>query len=379
MPPCPGARTRARPSTWCSPRSTRRGAPGAPRRPAGGLPGHRGRQRIDRRHRGGRHDRTVPRWWSSPGEGSAPRAPPGSPPPRLRWSRSATRRILRPRATCPLVCDPVLGGHVDLVLGRTAADRARGVAGPRPPREPLPGPPSAAEHRLRRSPTSARCGRRGASDSSRWPLQDRRSGWPLEQVLRAGAAGWRIAEVAVPYRPASRPFEGDRDDARHGAGGPRHERGAGRAGLNQAARYSWLLERTRWGSEWSQSASSVRSAVRSTSGWSSIAWWPASGISITGATRPSASYIDGADVLGDEAVLGAQQGEAAAHLRQVGQGDAAHAAGELLEHAAVELPLAAALDRAQRAPADVVHHEVEVVVLRRARCGTGPAASSTEA
>ena len=32
-------------------------------------------------------------------------------------------------------------------------------------------------------------------------LRDRRFGWPLEMVLRADAAGWRIAEVPVPYRP----------------------------------------------------------------------------------------------------------------------------------------------------------------------------------
>jgi glycosyltransferase involved in cell wall biosynthesis len=30
-------------------------------------------------------------------------------------------------------------------------------------------------------------------------LQDRRSGWPLEMVLRAAQAGWRIREVPVPY------------------------------------------------------------------------------------------------------------------------------------------------------------------------------------
>ena len=34
-------------------------------------------------------------------------------------------------------------------------------------------------------------------------LQDRRFGWPLEMVLRAAAAGWRIDEVAVPYAPRS--------------------------------------------------------------------------------------------------------------------------------------------------------------------------------
>lgn len=32
-------------------------------------------------------------------------------------------------------------------------------------------------------------------------LRDRRSGYPLEMVLRAAAAGWRIAEIDVPYAP----------------------------------------------------------------------------------------------------------------------------------------------------------------------------------
>lgn len=32
-------------------------------------------------------------------------------------------------------------------------------------------------------------------------LCDRRSGWPLEMVLRANRAGWHVAEVPVPYRP----------------------------------------------------------------------------------------------------------------------------------------------------------------------------------
>lgn len=31
-------------------------------------------------------------------------------------------------------------------------------------------------------------------------LRDRRSGWPLEMVLRAHAAGWRIAELPIAYR-----------------------------------------------------------------------------------------------------------------------------------------------------------------------------------
>jgi glycosyltransferase involved in cell wall biosynthesis len=32
-------------------------------------------------------------------------------------------------------------------------------------------------------------------------IEDRRCGWPLEMVLRASAAGWRLAEVPVTYRP----------------------------------------------------------------------------------------------------------------------------------------------------------------------------------
>jgi hypothetical protein len=32
-------------------------------------------------------------------------------------------------------------------------------------------------------------------------ITDRRSGWPLEMVLRAHQAGWRITESSVAYRP----------------------------------------------------------------------------------------------------------------------------------------------------------------------------------
>lgn len=34
-------------------------------------------------------------------------------------------------------------------------------------------------------------------------LMDRRFGWPLEMVVRAAEAGWRIEEVPVAYRPRS--------------------------------------------------------------------------------------------------------------------------------------------------------------------------------
>ena len=32
-------------------------------------------------------------------------------------------------------------------------------------------------------------------------LRDRRFGWPLEMVVRAHEAGWRIVETDVPYAP----------------------------------------------------------------------------------------------------------------------------------------------------------------------------------
>ncbi|MFN2607520.1 MAG: glycosyltransferase, partial [Acidimicrobiales bacterium] len=34
-------------------------------------------------------------------------------------------------------------------------------------------------------------------------IADRRSGWPLEMVLRAAAGGWRVTEVPVTYRARS--------------------------------------------------------------------------------------------------------------------------------------------------------------------------------
>jgi hypothetical protein len=34
-------------------------------------------------------------------------------------------------------------------------------------------------------------------------IVDRRFGWPLEMVLRAARAGWRVQEVQVAYHPRS--------------------------------------------------------------------------------------------------------------------------------------------------------------------------------
>ncbi|CAM5610471.1 Glycosyltransferase family 2 protein OS=Streptomyces cyaneofuscatus OX=66883 GN=G3I52_13480 PE=3 SV=1 [Streptomyces cyaneofuscatus] len=60
-------------------------------------------------------------------------------------------------------------------------------------------------------------------------LTDRRSGYPLQMVVRASDAGLRVAETDVPYRPRTGKVEGDRYLARHLARGTRHARRPARA------------------------------------------------------------------------------------------------------------------------------------------------------
>jgi glycosyltransferase involved in cell wall biosynthesis len=103
-------------------------------------------------------------------------------------------------AQLPLVVDPVRDGRADLVLGRrrptsrrawplharvgnaVLAARLRYATGA--PLHDL-GPMRAAR-------------RRALLDLS---LTDRRFGYPLEMVVKAARAGWRIAEVDVDYAP----------------------------------------------------------------------------------------------------------------------------------------------------------------------------------
>ncbi len=99
----------------------------------------------------------------------------------------------------PLVTDPVVAGRADLVLGSR-----KGSKGAWPPHARL------ANRYLARAVRR----RTGAPMSDLGPMRalrreallglgmvDRRFGWPLEMVLRAGRAGWRIEEVVVGYRP----------------------------------------------------------------------------------------------------------------------------------------------------------------------------------
>ncbi len=103
-------------------------------------------------------------------------------------------------ADLPLVAGPVLAGTADLVLG---ARRAVG-RGAWPVHARLANAVLAAEVRRRtgyplRDLGPMRAARR--RDLLELGLRDRRSGWPLEMVLRAAAAGWRVDEVRVGYRP----------------------------------------------------------------------------------------------------------------------------------------------------------------------------------
>jgi glycosyltransferase involved in cell wall biosynthesis len=97
------------------------------------------------------------------------------------------------------VAAPVLAGHADLVLGR---------------RRPVGSGAWPVHARLANSAVSAEVRRRtgcrvhdlgpmraaSAAGLRALGITDRRFGWPLEMVLRAAAAGWRIIEVPVPYR-----------------------------------------------------------------------------------------------------------------------------------------------------------------------------------
>jgi glycosyltransferase involved in cell wall biosynthesis len=97
----------------------------------------------------------------------------------------------------PSVLEPVLAGRADLVLGARRA--ARGAW----PLHARLGNRAVAWELRRRTGLSLRdLGPMRAA--RREPLlalgtADRRFGWPLEMVIRAIRAGWRVEEVPVPY------------------------------------------------------------------------------------------------------------------------------------------------------------------------------------
>jgi glycosyltransferase involved in cell wall biosynthesis len=98
----------------------------------------------------------------------------------------------------PRLVAPVAGGRADLVLGARVADPG---AWPVPAR--LANRALAAELRRRtglplRDLGPMRAARRAALLGL--GIEDRRFGWPLEMVVRAHRAGWRIEETTVRYQ-----------------------------------------------------------------------------------------------------------------------------------------------------------------------------------
>jgi glycosyltransferase involved in cell wall biosynthesis len=96
------------------------------------------------------------------------------------------------------VTDPVARGEADLVLGARRASRGAWPVHARVANRAL-------TYRLRgrgimlRDLGPMRAARRAALLDL--GILDRTSGWPLEMVLRAHHAGWRITDTPVPYRP----------------------------------------------------------------------------------------------------------------------------------------------------------------------------------
>jgi glycosyltransferase involved in cell wall biosynthesis len=97
----------------------------------------------------------------------------------------------------PSVAEPVSAGRADLVLGARRAER-----GAWPLHARLANRALAFELRRRtglalRDLGPMRAARRDALLGL--AIRDRRCGWPLEMVLRAATAGWRLEELEVTY------------------------------------------------------------------------------------------------------------------------------------------------------------------------------------
>lgn len=97
------------------------------------------------------------------------------------------------------VAGPVLAGAADLVLGERVASRGAFPLHARVANRYLARRLSHSLGVPLRDLGPMRAARR--AELLALGVADRRFGWPLEMVIRAGHAGWRIAEVDVPYRP----------------------------------------------------------------------------------------------------------------------------------------------------------------------------------
>jgi glycosyltransferase involved in cell wall biosynthesis len=102
-------------------------------------------------------------------------------------------------ADLPLLAAPVLAGSADLVLGARRPD-GRGAwplharLGNRAISGAVRRRTGARLHDLGPMRVARRAGLLGLS------MSDRRFGYPLEMVVKAAQAGWRIDELEVPYR-----------------------------------------------------------------------------------------------------------------------------------------------------------------------------------
>jgi glycosyltransferase involved in cell wall biosynthesis len=103
-------------------------------------------------------------------------------------------------ADLPRVAGPVLAGQADLVLGaRRPAGRGAWPLHARLGNRVIAGAVRRHTGVGLRDLGPMRAARR--ADLLELGLADRRFGYPLEMVLRAAQAGWRITEEPVPYRP----------------------------------------------------------------------------------------------------------------------------------------------------------------------------------
>jgi glycosyltransferase involved in cell wall biosynthesis len=97
------------------------------------------------------------------------------------------------------VVDPVRAGRVDLMMGSRQPE-----PGSWPLHARLANKVLAFEIRRRSKTAVTDLGPMRAMHRTALvglDMKDRRSGWPLEMLLRAQRAGWRIDEVPVTYRP----------------------------------------------------------------------------------------------------------------------------------------------------------------------------------
>jgi glycosyltransferase involved in cell wall biosynthesis len=100
----------------------------------------------------------------------------------------------------PRLAAPVLAGDADLVLGRRRPEpRSAWPLHARVANRALAGAIHRATGIVLHDLGPMRVARR--ADLLALDLRDRRSGYPLEMLLRAAATGLRIRELEVPYRP----------------------------------------------------------------------------------------------------------------------------------------------------------------------------------